>query len=81
MIIIRILLLGFSAAVFTFLIYRLLQIFRSGHPQRSMQLTIGVLLLLLPAVVIVGFIKPTWHYLLLYPVAISLFLYLVRAKE
>jgi hypothetical protein len=81
MMIIRILLLGFSAAVFTFLIYRLLQIYRSAHPQRSMQLTIGIILLLLPSIVIVGFIKPTWHYLLFYPVAISLFLYLVRSKE
>lgn len=81
MLIIRILLLAFSAAVFTFLIYRLLQIYRSQHPQRSLQLLIGIVLLLLPSVVIIGFIKPTWHYLLLYPVAVSLFLYLVRAKE
>ncbi len=80
MAIIRVLLLAFSVGVFTFLIYRLIQIGKTTDPNKGVILAAGVLLLVLPAVMLLGFVRPTWHYLLLYPVAISLFLYLIKAK-
>jgi hypothetical protein len=78
MMLIRILLLAFNVAVVTYLIYRLLQIYKSGDAQKGWEIGIGIFLLLVPATMIFGFIKPTPVYLLLYPVAISLHLYLIR---
>jgi hypothetical protein len=78
MILIRIFLLAFNVAVVTYLIYRLLQIYRSNDDQKGWKIAIGIFLLLVPVTMIVGFIRPTPVYLFLYPVAISLHLYLIR---
>jgi len=75
---IRILLLAFNVAVVTYLIYRLLQIYKSNDNQKGWEIGIGIFLLLVPITMIFGFIKPTPVYLLLYPVAISLHLYFIR---
>jgi uncharacterized membrane-anchored protein len=75
---IRIFLLAFNVAVVTYLIYRMLQIYRSDTRQKGWKIGIGIFLMLLPATMVMGFIKPSPVYLFLYPVAISLHLYLVR---
>ena len=78
MMLIRLLLMAFNVAVVTYLIYRLLQIYKSNDTQKGWKIGIGIFLLLVPVVMIFGFIKPTPIYLFLYPVAISLHLYLIR---
>lgn len=74
----RILLLAFNVAIVTYLIYRMLQIYRPNDLQRGWKIGIGIFLLLIPVTMVVGIIRPTPVYLLLYPVAISLHLYLIR---
>ena len=74
----RILLLAFNEAIVTHLIYRMLQIYRSNDLQKGWKIGIGIFLLLIPVTMVVGIIRPTPVYLLLYPVAISLHLYLIR---
>lgn len=81
MVIIRILLLAFNVAVITFLIYRLLQIYKSSVARRGLILATGIILLLLPTAMLPGFIKPSPVYLFLYPVAISLYLYMIKNSE
>ncbi len=78
MMLIRMLLLAFNVAVVTYLIYRLLQIYKSDGDQKNWNIGIGIFLLLVPITMLFGFIKPTPIYLFLYPVAISLHLYLIR---
>jgi hypothetical protein len=78
MIILRFILLAFNAAIVTFLIYRLLQVYRTSHEQKFWIIFIGLLLLLVPVAMVIGFIRPTAIYILLYPVAISLYLYLIK---
>jgi hypothetical protein len=78
MMLIRILLLAFNVAVVTYLIYRLLQIYKSDDDQKNWKIGIGIFLLLVPITMLFGFIKPTPIYLFLYPVAISLHIYLIR---
>jgi hypothetical protein len=78
--IIRILLVAFNVGVLTFLIYRLLEVSRIPIP-KSRKTTIvvtGIMLLVLPVVMLTGIIRPSMLYLLLYPVAISLMLYVIR---
>ena len=78
MILIRILLLAFNVAVVAYLIYRILQIQKSDNPNKKWILAISILLLLIPTTMLMGFVKPSLIYLMLYPVAISLHLYLIR---
>jgi hypothetical protein len=78
MILIRILLLAFNVAVVTYLIYRLLQIYKSDTLNKNWIMGIGIFLLLVPITMLMGFLKPSPIYLFLYPVAISLHLYLIR---
>lgn len=78
MALLRILLVAFNVAIVTFLVYRLLQICGSASPRKGLIIASGVFLLLLPVTILVGFIKPTAIYIILYPVAISLFVYLTK---
>jgi len=78
MIIIRFFLLAFNVAVVTYLLYRMLQIYKSNSPNRGWIIGIGIFLLLIPTTMLMGFLRPSPIYLLLYPVAISLHLYLIR---
>jgi uncharacterized protein (DUF983 family) len=80
MAIIRVLLLAFSVGIFTFLLYRLIQIGKTDTPHKSVILLAGAILLILPLAVFVGFVRPSWHYLLVYPAGIALFLYLIKSK-
>ncbi|MDZ7649754.1 MAG: hypothetical protein U5K54_22870 [Cytophagales bacterium] len=63
MILIRIFLLAFNVAVVTYLIYRLLQIYKSNSPNKNWTLGIGIFLLLVPVTMLMGFLKPTPIYL------------------
>lgn len=78
---VRIVLLAFNVAIVTFLVYRLLQIYRSSSARKGLIVATGVFLLLLPVTVLVGFIKPTAVYIFIYPVAISLFIYLTKSED
>ena len=75
---IRIFLVAFNVAIVTYLIYRLLQIYKSDASQKGWKIGIGIFLILLPSVMVMGFLRPSPVYMLVYPVAISLHLYLVR---
>jgi 4-amino-4-deoxy-L-arabinose transferase-like glycosyltransferase len=76
----RILLVAFNAAIITYLVYRLVQIYRSASPYKVTILIAGIVLLLLPIMVLIGFIKPTVIYVLIYPIAISAFIYLIKSE-
>jgi len=80
--ILRILLLAFNVAVLTFLIYRLLQVYQMpGEIQKKRVIIItGFLLLIIPVLMIATVLPVSPLYLFLYPVALSLFLYAIRAQ-
>lgn len=77
---IRLLLIGFNVAVITFLVYRLIQLYdKNMEPSRKrVILAMGIILLLAPISIVVGFVKPSPTYLMIYPVAVSLFIYNIR---
>ena len=80
MILLRLLLVVFNVAVATFLIYRMLIVAKEPM-ERSKKVIIftgGILLLLAPFRMFLGIFVPTFQYFIIYPVAISLFLYLTK---
>lgn len=83
MALVRLLLIGFNVAVITYLVYRMLQVYEMNmEPSRKrIILVVGVLLVLAPVSIVVGFVRPSPLYLLIYPVAVSLFIYLVRESK
>ena len=80
MLVLRFLLIVFNVAVVTFLIYRLLMVIQQPMEKSKKILIIigGVMLLLAPVGMFIGIFAPTFQYFLVYPVAISLFLYLTK---
>jgi chromate transport protein ChrA len=78
MILIRILLLAFNVGIVAYLIYRILQIQQTNNPNKTWIILISIFLLFLPATMLMGLIRPSAVYLLLYPVAIGVHLYLIR---
>ena len=80
MVLFRILLLVFNVAVVTFLIYEMIRVARTPmeKSKRIMIMTGGILLLLAPFGMFLQFFVPTIQYFVIYPVAISLFLYLSK---
>lgn len=80
MIVLRLLLVVFNVAVVTFLIYRMLAIAKSPmqNSKKAIIITGGIMLLLAPFGMFLGFFLPTPQYFIIYPVAISLFLYLTK---
>jgi len=80
MAILRILLLLFNAAVVTFLIYEIIRVAREPM-ERSKKILIivgGCLLLFAPFGMFLKFFAPTFQYFIIYPIAISLFIYLSK---
>jgi hypothetical protein len=77
----RILLVAFNAAIITYLVYRLVQIYRSDCGNKAIIFVGGMILLLLPITVLVGFIKPTAIYVLIYPLAVAAFIYLIKSED
>jgi hypothetical protein len=74
------LLLVFNVAVVAFLVYRMLQVIKSPLTggKKILILIVGVFLLLAPLGIFIGAFVPAVQYLLVYPLAISLFLYLIK---
>lgn len=83
MALLRLLLIGFNVAVITYLVYRLLQVYQMNiEPSRKrIILVAGILLALAPVMIVVGFVKPAPLYMLIYPVGVSLFIYLIRESR
>lgn len=79
----RILLLALNATAFGFLIYSLVRIYQVevGSNSRTIKLIGGVVLLLLPIAMLANFIKPTPVYMLIYPLAIGAFIFLIRLRN
>ena len=76
----RILLVAFNTAIITYLVYRLVQIYRSASAYKAIILIAGIVLLLLPITVLVGFIRPNVIYVLIYPIAIGSFIFLIKSE-
>jgi hypothetical protein len=82
MIFLRFLVLLFNVAVVTFLIYRLFMLAKLplAKTKKAVILTAGILLLIVPFAFIFRIIPVTMIYFLIYPVAVSLFIYLIREE-
>lgn len=83
MIIMRFLVLAFNVAAVTFLIYTLFEITRQPLPKgkKAVIITAGIILLIVPFMFFLRIIPPSTLYFLLYPVAVSLFIYLIRLER
>jgi len=71
-----------NSIAFGFLIFHLVRIFQvepSGS-RKTIKLVAGIILILLPVTMLAGFIKPTAVYMLVYPIGIGAFIYLVRTQ-
>jgi hypothetical protein len=80
MVALRFLLIVFNVAVVTFLIYRIFAVINQPIERSKKMLIIigGCLLLLAPLGMFVGIFGASPQYFVVYPVAISLFLYLTK---
>jgi hypothetical protein len=76
--VLRVLLIAFNVALITYLVYRLMQVYRSYRVNKGWILAIGIFLLLLPTTILMGFVKVSAIYVLVYPVAIGFFLYFIK---
>lgn len=83
MIILRFLVLAFNVAVVTFLIYTMFEVGRKPMPKtkKAVIITAGILLLIVPCTFFFRIIPPSTIYFLIYPVAVSLFVYLIRIEK
>lgn len=81
MVIVRILLLAFNVAAFTYVVYQLLQVYRSQHPYKAWIIGIGFLLLIAPVAILAGALRSSPTYLFLYPLALSVFIYFIRTMR
>jgi hypothetical protein len=83
MIILRFLVLAFNVAAVTFLIYTLFEATRKPLPRqkKAVIITAGVILLIAPFAFFIRIIQPSMLYFLIYPVAVSLFVYLIRRTD
>ena len=80
--ILRILILFFNVAVITFLVYRMFEVAKQDIPKKkkAVIITAGILLLFIPVAFIIRIIPLTPSFLLMYPVAVSFFIYLIREQ-
>lgn len=80
MVILRFLILMFNVAVVTFLIFRMFTIAKQymHGTKKAVILTAGILLLIVPFSFFLNIMQPSMAYFLAYPVAVSLFVYLIR---
>lgn len=77
---VRFLLIAFNVAVIGFLIYRMIEVFRNPmeKSKKAMILIGGTFLLIAPLGIFLRFFAPNPEYILVYPVAIFMFLYLTK---
>jgi hypothetical protein len=80
MIILRVLLMAFNVAVATYLMYRLFIVIQEPIVRWKKLLVVitGLLLLFSPFSMFFGVFNASLQYFMIYPVAIVLFLYLIR---
>lgn len=80
MIIIRFFAILFNVTVVGYLIYRMLEVFRVPMQKSKKTFIIlgGVILLLAPFGMFFRFFAPTLLYFFVYPIAIGLYLYMIR---
>lgn len=80
MILLRFLVLLFNVVVITFLIFEMIRIGREPMEKGRKRLIMigGILLLISPLAMFLRFIPATLQYFLIYPVALSLYIYLIR---
>ncbi|MFZ2905155.1 MAG: hypothetical protein WAZ98_03020 [Cyclobacteriaceae bacterium] len=78
--ILRFLILFFNVAVVTFLVYRMFGVIKQPIPKtkKAVILTAGIFLLIVPFAFVFRIIPLAPIYFLVYPVAVSLFIYLIR---
>ncbi len=83
MVILRFLVLLFNVAVVTFLIYRMFGVAKQSIPRtkKAVILTAGIFLLIVPLAFVFSIIPLSTMYFLIYPVAVSLFVYLIREES
>jgi|JI7StandDraft_1071085.scaffolds.fasta_scaffold04096_5 hypothetical protein len=83
MVIMRFLVLAFNVAAVTFLIYSLFEATRRPLPRqkKAVIITAGIILLIVPFAYFIRIIPPSTLYFLIYPVAVSLFVYLIRRTD
>ena len=76
----RFLLLLFNAAIVTFLVYEIIRVIREpmNRSRRTVIIVGGCILLLAPFGMFLRFFVPAIQYFIIYPIAISLFIYLAR---
>jgi len=72
-----------NSIAFGFLIYHLVRIIQLAPTgaKKTLTLIAGSILILLPVVMLAGFVKPTAVYMLVYPIGIGAFIYMVRIQE
>jgi hypothetical protein len=83
MFILRFLILFFNVAVVTFLIYRIFEVIKQPIPRTKKAPIIGagIFLLIAPLAFVFRIIPLSTVYFLMYPAAVSLFLYLIRQNS
>ena len=80
MVILRFLILFFNVAVVTFLIYRMFEVIKQPIPatKKAPIIGAGIFLLIVPFAFVFRIIPLAPIYFIVYPVAVSLFIYLIR---
>jgi hypothetical protein len=80
MFLLRFLVIAFNVAVVGYLVYRMLEVARVMMPpwKKTFIIVGGVLLLLAPLGMFLRFFAPTTQYFVIYPVAIAVYLYMIR---
>ena len=83
MVIVRFLILFFNVAIVTFLIYRMFEVIKQPLPKTKKVPIIGtgIFLLIVPFAFVFRMIPLSTIYFLAYPVAVSLFIYLIREEK
>lgn len=83
MLIMRFLVLAFNVAAVTFLIYTLFEVTRKplSRQKKAVIITAGVILLIVPFAFFIRIFPPSTLYFMIYPVAVSLFIYLIRRTD
>jgi hypothetical protein len=83
MIFLRFLVLLFNVVVITLLVYRMLQLNKVALPQFKKRIiwVAGTILLVVPLAIIFRILPFSMSYLLIYPIAVSLFLYLIKSEQ
>lgn len=80
---IRFIVLAFNVVAVTFLIYTLFEVTRKplSRQKKAVIITAGIILLILPFSFFIRIFPPSTLYFLIYPVAVSLFVYLIRRTD